>query len=457
MITGIEGIPGSGKSYEAVAYHVLPALQAGRKVITNLPLNLESFAAIDPSYPGLIQIKHSPSPILGKWDASDIAVRPAFQPFHDGHTERQPDNVSTFGTVWDYYDEWRRTDGRGPLYVIDECHVALPKSGTSSQVVEWYKLHRHYNCDVVLLTQSFRDVSQSIAGLLGSLIRCRKADILGKKDRYVRKVFGGYRSNAAIQTDQRPYKSQYFPLYTSHTQGQSVAEAEAQDVSPFIVKFNRAKWIVLVFAVLFALYAFWPRKGTGLFGNRTPPTKPLSAKMGTVSPIPRSPASAASGVAAAASAPASAPAPPPKVDFGVLGDAKVSIQGEILGKHASQIVFAVSDGGKQLFNVTSDELERAGYTVELFGYCFGYLEYKDNRRPVICDAPVMETGAQDRPIAFDRATGRFSNDSNDSATPSVPTAAAAPAAEPDAVKMVAEAEPQPMVHHHVTPMRSLAN
>ena len=41
------GSPGSGKSYEAVAFHVLPSLQAGRKVITNLPLNVDEFLKFD--------------------------------------------------------------------------------------------------------------------------------------------------------------------------------------------------------------------------------------------------------------------------------------------------------------------------------------------------------------------------------------------------------------------------
>ena len=45
-IFGIEGKPGSGKSYEAVAYHVIESLKKGRKVITNLPLHLEHFVAV---------------------------------------------------------------------------------------------------------------------------------------------------------------------------------------------------------------------------------------------------------------------------------------------------------------------------------------------------------------------------------------------------------------------------
>ena len=50
MINGLEGIPGSGKSYEAAAHQIMSALQAGTLVITNLPLNVEKYARIDPAY-----------------------------------------------------------------------------------------------------------------------------------------------------------------------------------------------------------------------------------------------------------------------------------------------------------------------------------------------------------------------------------------------------------------------
>lgn len=402
MITGIEGIPGSGKSYEAVAFHVLPALKSGRKVITNLPLNLAAFAAIDPDYVDLIEIKTSPSPILGKWDASNIVEHPAFQPSQNGQVEKQPDSVFTFGTVWDYYDDWRRDDGRGPLYVIDECHVCLSKFGTSSEVVEWFKLHRHYNADVLLLTQSFRDINQPISQLLATLIKCRKADILGQKDYYIRKVLAGYRG-AVIQTDKRPYKKQYFGLYNSHTQGLSIDESKAQDVSPFIVKFNRIKWAVLAFAICFLVYAFWPKSGTNVFGQKSVSRAELQHKpLPVTHPVPV--------VAAPVSSEAQQVLEKKSHDFGVLADKVVSIQGMISSGEASIIVFAVSDGSRQLFTATSDELERAGYAFEMFGYCFGWLKYHDERRPVVCDAPVMQTGGQDRPIVFDRATGAWSND-----------------------------------------------
>ncbi|MBO8364140.1 hypothetical protein ID035_05855 [Pseudomonas aeruginosa] len=45
MINLILGQPGGGKSHEAVVYHVVPALNQGRKVITNLALDMDKFKA----------------------------------------------------------------------------------------------------------------------------------------------------------------------------------------------------------------------------------------------------------------------------------------------------------------------------------------------------------------------------------------------------------------------------
>jgi zona occludens toxin len=90
MINGLEGIPGSGKSYEAVVMHVLPALKAGRKVITNLPLLVDKFSALDPSYGDLIELRTKPQKVLGVWDAEavdDVGNGDAFRLFSDGENQ----------------------------------------------------------------------------------------------------------------------------------------------------------------------------------------------------------------------------------------------------------------------------------------------------------------------------------------------------------------------------------
>lgn len=396
MINGLEGIPGSGKTYEAVAFHILPALQSGRKVITNLPLNVDAFSAIDPSWRDLIEIRQQPALIRGDWDASDIAKKPAFQLWPDGRTVVPAVSVATFGGVWDYYTDWKDNQGRGPLFVVDECHVALAKGSTPDSVVQWFKLHRHFNVDVLLITQSFRDINQPIAQLLATLIKCRKADVLGRADHYIRKVMAGYRG-AQIQVDQRPYKKQYFALYKSHTQGSSVEESKAQDISPMIVKFNRVKWVVIAVGVVASVWAFWPKSDRTVFGVKDKVVRKNVTLASSPASLPPAVAPASASVPGASAPSPVASEPDVSVSEPLAGKA-LHITGEIDSGLKRVVSFVVSLNSQRLFTITDKELTQAGYRYEHLSYCAGWLEYAGKRRPVTCDAPQLTAGRADMPV-----------------------------------------------------------
>lgn len=432
MINGLEGIPGSGKSYEAVVYHVLAALQSGRKVITNLPLNIEMFGAIDPAFVPLLDVRFRSRPVLGTWDANRVDDKGngnAFELWPSGKPPELPvltlqagsspygavaprarprvDSV-VFGQVWDFYDTWRHADGRGPLFVIDECHVAFPErsvnESTDPQVVEWFKLHRHFNADVLLMTQSFRDINQPIARLLAMLIKVRKADILGNKAAYIRKVHAGYRG-AVISTDERKYLPQYFPLYKSHTQGLSVAESSAQDVTPFLVKFNRFKWFWLVLTAVYGVYAFWPKSEPEPVFHRQ--------MQETISKLPRDstgavlPASVSSAPVSSASAPVPA-ASDPDVEPEPLREKMVHITGWMRGVSNTVYTFAVSSGGQRVFDLQESDLKSAGYVWKPLADCMGYLIYKGVMRSVTCDPPAIARGTDSAPVVIADGSRRSS-------------------------------------------------
>lgn len=413
MINGIEGIPGSGKSYEAVAYHVLPALRSGRKVITNLPLNIEVFASIDPAFSDLIEIREQVAPALGFWDASDIANTPAFQLLEEGESFYYGASIpgsrddSIFGTVWDYYTTWRDGEGRGPLFVIDECHISLPRGDTSRDVVEWFKLHRHYNVDVLLITQSFRDIDQGISRLLGTLIRCRKADILGKKGAYIRKVHGGYRG-AVIQTDQRDYKPEYFRFYRSHTQGLSLEESAAQDVTPFIVRFNRFKWAVIALSAVAVTWAFWPSDEWSVFGYRKVPAA-AAAEAKPAGPRWVTPEEYRQARAAAAPAIVQQDQHQEEQDTGLLANKQIHILGTFTMGERTRTQFSISDGNRRVFEVSDADLVDAGYAWRQVSDCLGWLTSGNRRRPVMCDAPNSGAGTTARPIVMDLGSGQRSD------------------------------------------------
>lgn len=402
MINGLEGIPGSGKSYEAAVYHVLPALQAGRLVITNLPLVVEMFAAINPDYRKLLELRRRTQPIRGTWDANrvdDQGNGSAFELFEDGRTEKPDVKVPLFGHVWDYWSQWKHPEtGQGPLFIIDECHVGMPKLGTDSQVIEWYKLHRHFNADVLLGTQNFRDMNSSIAGLLAILIKVRKADILGRSGSYIRKVHAGYRG-AVIATEEREYQSQYFSLYKSHTQGNSVVEAAAQDVAPFIVKFKRYTRLVLFLALVGLVYVGWrgyqaykaPKVQTVKTVSVGPPPSYVPPK--SLPAVETAPATAAAGLTQIGKQVSDQPTginefPEP---YGLKG---LHVMGQITMKGKTVYVLAVSQNGAQITTVTSSELEQIGYKWKALTDCAASLQWKDKVRALTCDSPQITMALQ---------------------------------------------------------------
>lgn len=440
MINGLEGIPGSGKSYEAVVYHVLPMLQQGRRVITNLPLVVEMFAAIDPSYTELVELRRRPKPVLGVWNADamdDDGNGNAFTLF-DQHPDlskvvhsvdrsnRSAESLSVFGHVWDYYSTWKHPEtGQGPVFIIDECHLALPTIGTDKEVVEFFKLHRHFNCDILLMTQSFRDINQPIARLMAMLVRCRKADILGKKDRYIRKVHAGYRG-APISVEERPYKKQFFPLYKSHTQGNSVAESAAQDVLPLSVKLRRATWAFWVFTVVAIAWMYWPKSDQKNKVQKTSDmqwTKDLKAlPPGGTLRAPEQPAQArktsteANTQVPTKNAPSDDPdaIPEPYASKGLHLTGRISMGGKTVH------TFAVSNGGQRISTLDSRELQAMGYKWQPLTDCAGTLRWKGKAQSITCDAPTLAQGSQDRPVVIDAGASGPARSASPAAVHSVP-------------------------------------
>jgi zona occludens toxin len=402
MINGLEGIPGSGKSYEAVVHHVLPQLASGRKVITNLPLLVDVFAAIDPEYRSLIELRTRSSPILGVWNAAGVddkgnghafALGPVSSVFGERSASDDDEDVGLFGGVWDYYTAWKHPlTGQGPVFIIDECHIALPVTGTQKHVVEWYKLHRHFNVDVLLCTQNFRDINQPIARLLGMMVKVRKADILGKKDCYIRKVHAGYRG-AVISTEERKYKPHLFGLYKSHSQGNSVAESAAGDVSPFIVKFRRFTWAFIGVTVVFCAYA------ASRWRSPLTPSSPPGALLQSSAVSHPVRAVLASGVV---SAPAVAAVlqPPDPLNPEPYQTKGLHITGRVVSAKRDVFAFAVSASGTRLGQVTSDDLRAAGYLWRPLTDCAGVLVWAGVGKSITCDAPAVSEGSTNAPVVI---------------------------------------------------------
>jgi len=254
MINLLLGAPGGGKSYESVVYHVLPALKKGRKVITNLPLNLEIFRAINEDYIDLIEIRtetlqNKETEIQDSNDLDSLLSQMM------GKTVKRSFNTYPFSHVSDYGDKWRHPDtGAGPLYVIDECHICLPYSGTDLEVEHWYSLHRHESADVILITQSYSKINKAIRDLVQIVYQVRKNTAVGSQSSYTRKVRDGIRGEV-VNTNVRRYDKKYFKYYQSHTRGGG-SELSADDIVPIW-----KHWTFKASACFFAVFAYMVYSG----------------------------------------------------------------------------------------------------------------------------------------------------------------------------------------------------
>lgn len=208
MIYCISGRPRSGKSYESVVYHIIPAIKSGRKVITNVTLNINWFVKLfGPEVKSLIQIVDGQLNEFGKMN------RP-------------------FSCIADYMTDWRDDQNRGPLFVIDEAHMVLPTRLNDAKILEFYSLHGHYGLDIILLTQNLRKLHRDIKDMIEMTYYCAKNTAFGSDKTYTKKVRIGA-TTEVVNEEIRKYKEHYFPAYQSHTQSNgSVAEAMANDIKP---------------------------------------------------------------------------------------------------------------------------------------------------------------------------------------------------------------------------------
>lgn len=376
MINLLLGPPGGGKSYEATVYHVLVALNRGRKVVTNLPLVVDELELICPGSRELIELRF-PERVDGQ------LVRP-------------------FGHISYYGDSWRHPeDGSGPLYVIDECHMCLPARGTPIEIEEWFAMHRHELADVLLITQSYGKINKSIRELVQVVYRCRKATALGSNGRYVRKVQDGLRGEIVNETI-RTYESKYFKLYKSHTKSGAGQELAAADIKPIWSHWSFKGAVICMLAFLVLLYnmdnPFMPK----LQSDESSPPAPLASSApgarqqsgdSPSSPSIHPPAVSTAPPVRPASVPAAVPAsaapPPPEHPWSGYGMHVVAVvRGERNGQPTVMGLMRISQNGQAVSTVPFDDLIRAGYKLTVLSDCVVDLWFFGRSVGyAVCDAP----------------------------------------------------------------------
>src|SRR5690606_9456961 len=190
-----EGLPGAGKSYEAVVYHILPALKSGRQVITNIRgINAEKLAELTDEpleYIQLLLLYIEPAEQDG--EASDI------EKVKDCFANETPDNAMI---VWDEIQDY-----------FPSGNYKLP----IHQQKFWTE-HRHRGLDIIIMGQDRDDVHKIIRSRIEAITYFLKLKAVGKPDNYKWEHYEKQSKGKFVKIGAgvRHYEERYFGTYASH-------------------------------------------------------------------------------------------------------------------------------------------------------------------------------------------------------------------------------------------------
>lgn len=202
-ITLVVGIPGSGKTYEIVSHVIVPALEQGRRVVTNIQgLNTKTIS----SY-------------LKKDITSQLIL---FEP---------EDPIVATPDFWYHPDKNKNSPVQpGDLVVIDEYGVHFPSGERfHADFLYYLRMHRHFvndkgiSSDVYFASQAFQDFHARLQKLAVATIHAEKLTYLFgiKTKQYRLRIYPGgknpdLKSNTPLKISQKRYNPLFFTFYDSY-------------------------------------------------------------------------------------------------------------------------------------------------------------------------------------------------------------------------------------------------
>ncbi|QPD02258.1 MAG: hypothetical protein Nkreftii_000032 [Candidatus Nitrospira kreftii] len=203
MITLLEGTPGSGKSYYAVADYLLPWLRAGRRL----------YVAVDGFYlDRLALFEGRPLPELQK----QITL----------WTERTaiPSLLLSIEP--------------GSAVCLDEAQMIFrAKEKVPGDILRWLETHRHYGVDLLLMAQDYRQLTSGVTRLVESTIKFRRMERFGMRRRFQGFVRGNPEETEVIRTLIGRYDPTIYAYYSSYATGGITEERRMKTImsSPLLI------------------------------------------------------------------------------------------------------------------------------------------------------------------------------------------------------------------------------
>lgn len=196
-IIAYNGLPGSGKSYGVVENVIIPALEAGRTVITNIPLRV-----------GYLQEDY-PKGTVVQFDTREVMKTPGYWDI-----DKHP-----MGAVWVIDEAWRFWSSGQKATNIPEPEKAF------------FTEHRHCvgedgkTTEIVLVTQDNGQMCAFVRDLIEETYRAEKLSKIGAKNKYRVDIYiGGVRGQKPGKPMRQmfgSYKPEIYRYYSSHTRNKT--------------------------------------------------------------------------------------------------------------------------------------------------------------------------------------------------------------------------------------------
>ncbi|MDH5725742.1 MAG: zonular occludens toxin domain-containing protein [Nitrospira sp.] len=281
MITLLEGTPGSGKSYYAVADYLLPWLRAGRRI----------YVAVDGFYLDWLAL-------------------------FEGRALPDLQQQVTLWTDRTRIPSLLLSIEPGSAVCLDEAQTIFrAKEKVPGEILRWLETHRHYGVDLLLMAQDYRQLTSGVTRLVESTIKFRRMERFGMRRRFQGFVRGNPEETEVIRTLIGRYEPKIYAYYSSYATGGITEERRMKTIlsSPLL--------LVGLFGLIGALgFIGW---GTWFSG-----TKPSAAQL----PVPPSHAKPVFGQSAENQSTTDSITPPSVASPSLVTQERLRIEGGIVMK-----------------------------------------------------------------------------------------------------------------------------
>jgi len=355
MIVFNEGVPRSGKSYDVMKNHILPALVAGRPVYARIK------GLDDPAC----------RQAIGDYLKMDKATLDA-RLIYLSPTEVRSTFLAVRGEDGDYNIPPHLQDA---LCVIDECHgfYVASTQPINPAIEEFFALIGQNGGDVVLMTQFYKRLHSSIRGRIERKNVFQKLTAVGMDNRYNVTRYHALSPERfeKIGVETYSYEAVIYPMYKGYADGsknRAVYKAGGATVWHKIAKYAIFVLPVVGFGV-YSLTSFFGHD-SGLAKSAAPavqPARPAPGILDTGQVLPRAGAPVASAVAHEAHAGLK---DGQAYVFDLSDKARARLAGTVTmpGRPVAGVIEWRQDQGAILDRLTLDQLRELGVVVEVYGY-----------------------------------------------------------------------------------------